>query len=270
MLETLFAIGPFQLRTFSLFQAIAFLSSGLVIWRRAKEEHYSEPKVFDGFLLSFLVGWASGRLGYFLLNWEKYGFDVLKWLNFVQYPGSQLLIGLVGATLYFYFYAKRQKWDAFEVLDWWAQAVTMGMFWLNIGYFFAGIRFGRATDLPWGIVFPGVFEKRHPIQLYYALFHALIYKYLYWLEFNYRTLEWYRSGKKTAQTGFLFSNFLISYAIFSLAVSFFQLPTFFVGDLALDYYLYLAFGIFGGFLILGRSNRVLFSSKQGKFFAIKK
>lgn len=270
MLETIFTIGSFQLRTLSLFQAIAFFASGLVIWRRAKEEHYSEPKIFDGFLLAFIVGWLSSRVGFFLINWDKFGFDIVTWLNFVQYPGSQLLIGLAGSTLYLYFYAKRQKWDAFEVLDWWAQALAMGLIWLNLGYFFSGARFGTATDLPWGIIFPGVFEKRHPIQIYYALFHIVMYKFLYWLEYNYRTFEWYRSGKKTAQTGFLFSIFLISYSVFSILMSFLQIPTFVINDFSFDLYIYSALGLLGGILILIRSNRVLFSFKQGKFFAVKK
>jgi phosphatidylglycerol:prolipoprotein diacylglycerol transferase len=270
MFPTLVSIGSFQLQTMSVIQAIAFFASALVIWRRAREEHYSEPKVFDGFLLSFIVGWLSGRVGYFLLNWEKYGFDVFKWLNFVQYPGSQLLVALVAATLYMYFYAKKQKWDAFEVLDWWAQAMSMGLFWLNIGYFFAGTRFGTVTNLPWGIVFPGVFEKRHPIQAYYALFHAVMYRFLYWLEFNYRSFEWYRAGKKTAQTGFLFSTFLISYAVFSLLMSFLHVPSFVIADFGLDVFLYLGLALFGFGLILARSNRVLYSFKQGKFLAVKK
>jgi phosphatidylglycerol---prolipoprotein diacylglyceryl transferase len=270
MLETLFTIGPLQLRTISLFQAIAFFAAGLVIWKRSKEEHWSEPQVFDGFLLSFLIGWICARFGYFLLNWDKFGFDLFKWLNFVQYPGSQLVVGIVGATLYFYSYARKKKWDAFEVLDWWSQAVTMGLLWLNVGYFFAGIYFGDSTSLPWGIIFPGVFEKRHPIQLYYVIFHAGIYYLLNWLEFHYRTFQWYRAGKKTALTGFLFINFMATYAVFSFIASFLRPSVFKLGDLVLDRWLYFVMALIATWLLLLRSNRLLFSFKEKKFFVIKK
>ena len=270
MFDSIITIGSFQLRTLSVFQVIAFLSCAFIVWYRAREENYSEAKVFDGFLLSFLVGWLMGRLGHIFLAWDKFGWEILKWLNVVQYPGTQLLIGLVGATLYFFFYSKKQKWDAFEVLDWWAQALTMGLVFTNIGYFFAGTRFGSVTTLPWGVIFPGVFEKRHPIQLYYLLFHVLMYKLLNWLEYHYRTFEWYRSGKKTAQTGFVFASFVISYALFSFLNSFLQDSVFLIGETSLDGLIHISLLSLGLFILIYRSNRVLFSFKEMKFFVIKK
>ncbi len=270
MFETIISIGSFQLRTLSVFQVLAFLSAALIIWRRSKEENYPEPRVFDGFLLSFLTGWFLGRLGHIVVAWDRFGWDVLKWLNVVQYPGIQLLMGLFGATLYFFLFAKKQKWDAFEILDWWAQALTTGLIWINIGYFFAGIRFGHTTGLPWGVVFPGVFEKRHPIQLYYLLFHVVMYRVLNWLEYHYRTIEWYRSGKKTAQSGFIFASFVISYSLFSLLITLFQNPIFNIRDVPLDGFIYLLLTILGFYILLLRSNRVLFSFKRKKFLAVKK
>lgn len=270
MFETIFSIGSFQLRTLSIFQIVAFLSAALIIWRRSKEENYSEPMVFDGYLLSFLVGWFLGRLGHILVAWDRFGWDVLKWLNVVQYPGIQLLVGLVGATIYFFVFAKKQKWDAYEVLDWWAQALTLGLIWINVGYFFAGVRFGHVTNLPWGVMFSGVFEKRHPIQLYYLLFHIVMHKVLNWLEYHYRTFEWYRSGKKTAQTGFVFASFMISYSLFSLFISLMQSPIFMIGEFVLDGFIYLLLLGLGLYILLLRSNRVLFSFKNKRFLAVKK
>jgi len=270
MLPTIFNIGPFHLLTLSLFQALAFFSCGLIFWRRAKEESYSEAKVFDGFLLSFIVGWLSGRAGHVLANPDQFGWDVLKWLNVVHYPGIQLLFALVGATLYLYFYAQKQKWDAFEILDWWSQSLVMGLIWLYLGYFFAGVLFGNTTQMPWGIVFPGVFEPRHPTQVYYVIFLLAIYKLLSWLEYHYRTFNWYRSGKKTAQTGFLFIVFLTSYGLFSLLMSFFQSSQIQIGEMVFDGLAYLGLVIFGLCLMLVRANRSFFSFKQKKSLAIKK
>jgi phosphatidylglycerol:prolipoprotein diacylglycerol transferase len=262
MFETLFTIGSFQLKTTSLFQLIAFFNTALVMWRRAKEENYSEAEVFDGFLLSFLTGWLTGRIAYVIFAWERFGWDVIKWLNFVQYPGVQLLFALIGATVYFFYFSKKKKWDSFELLDWWAQAVTMGLIWINLGYFFAGTRFGHVTSLPWGIIFPGVFERRHPIQLYFLLFHVVTFKYLHWLEYHYRTFEWYRSGKKTAQSGFLFAVFMISYAFFSLIIGFFHVPTLLVNNFVLDNILFILLLILGLYLLFLRTNRRLISVKD--------
>ncbi len=270
MFPTLLNIGSFHLRTLSVFQAIAFFACALVFWKRAREESYSEVKVFDGFLISFIIGWLSGRVGHIVINYDQFGFDVLKWLNVVHYPGQLLSFFLLGATLYLYFYAKKEKWDAFEILDWWAQALTMGLIWLNLGFFFTGILFGKTTNLPWGVVFPGVFEPRHPVQIYYVIFLVILYKFLNWLEFNYRTFSWYRAGKKTAQTGFLFIVFLFSYGLFSLLMKFFQPALIVVGEFSFDTLFYLGLIFFALYLLLLRSNRSFFSVNKKKFFAIKR
>ncbi len=270
MFETLFSIGGFQLKTLSLFQALSFLVVAIIVWKRSKEENYPETTVFDGYLLSFLFGLIVGRVGHIIFSWSRFQLDILKWFNFVQYPGVQLLFGLVGAGVYLYFFAKKQKWDAFEILDWWAQAITLGLVWINLSFFMAGTRFGNETSLPWGIVFPGVFEKRHPVQLYFVIFHLVVYKLLNWLEYHYRTFEWYRSGKKTAQTGFVFSCMVLCYSVFSLLMSLFQPPIFMLGTIVLDHFLYLLLLIFSLIIILNRANRSFFSFSQKKFFVVKK
>lgn len=270
MLETLITIGNFQIQTLSVFQILAFGAAGMTLWRRAKEENFQEHQVFDGYLLSFMFGWLMARLAFVIFSLDRLGGDPLKWLNAVQYPGLMLFFGVVGATCYFYGFARKQKWDAFEVLDWWAQAIAIGLIWVNFGYFFAGTRFGESTNLPWGIIFPGVFEKRHPTQLYSVLFYLVVVKGLHWLEYHYRSIEWYRSGKKTAQSGFLFITLMLSYAVFSLIISLIQPPIFMIRQLALDTPIYLLLLTAGVILLLNRSNRSFFSLSDRKFFAVKK
>ena len=270
MFESLITIGSFQLRTLSVFQVTAFFSAALILWKRGREEHYAEARIMDAYLLSFLVGGAGARLGFILLHLDQFGLNLFNWFNFVQYPGTQLLFGLITSTVYLYFFAKKNKWDAFEVLDFWAQALSLALFWLNIGYFFAGVRFGSATRLPWGIVFSGVFEKRHPIQAYYSLFHLIIYRWLWWLEFHYRTLEWYRGGRKTAQTGFLFIVFILTYSLFSLLMNWLGAPVIQIGQTAVDTWIYVGLILFSLWLLVRRSNRLLFSWKHKKLLMIRK
>ncbi len=270
MFPTLFTFKALTFHTLNLLQILAFLAASFVFWKRAKEEHYSEVEVFDGYLLSLIFGGLVGRLAFIVFNWSQFGLDVIKWLNIVTYPGTIFLFSLTGAAFYLDRYALKQKWDAFEILDFWAQAVSLALFFLNIGYFLAGIKFGQATNLPWGLVFPGVFEKRHPVQLYLAVFYLGVFKYLGWLEFNYRTFEWYRSGKKTAQTGFLFINLILLTGFIRLVLLPLSLAQFYLGEVALDPWLYLLLLIFGLFLLLKRANRVLFSLKQKRFLAPKR
>lgn len=247
--------GPVALKTLSLFNFLAFLTAAFIYWRKTREEHYSEIQAFDAFLLSSLVGLLSGRLGFVLLNWEQFKQNLWSIVDIVNLPGSMEIFALLGAGLYLYRLAKRQKWDAFEILDFWVLAVSGGMVLRQIGSFLAGVGFGIETDLPWGVVFPGVFAKHHPTQLYQALFFVILYSYLFWAEYNYRTFEWYRSGKKTAQTGFLTSIFLLSAGVIFSLLQWLKPASLVIGGWELDYALYLGLALWGGSLLYLRSGR---------------
>ncbi len=257
MFQTLLTIGHFGLQTWSVFAVVAFLLSGFVLWRKGREEHYPEAQLFDGFLLSMVFGFIIGRAAYVGLHWANFGLDVLRWLDFVAYPGSQFVVGLIGSGWYFARFARQHKWDVFEVLDFWVIATTLGMAFRYIGSFFDGSMYGLATTLPWGLVFPQIQEKVHPIQLYFAIFSFGLFFYLSSVEYQYRSFEWYRFGKKTAQTGFLLANFVLWYSLFSMAMSFLRLPEFTVYGIALDFWFYVTGALIGAGVLWVRSGRQL-------------
>ncbi|HCC84854.1 MAG TPA: hypothetical protein DEP87_04190 [Candidatus Pacebacteria bacterium] len=255
MFPILFTIGQFQLHTTAVFSVIAFFMSGFVLWRKGREEHYSEAQLFDGFLLATAAAFVIGRLGYILLNWSQFGWQWWSWLDFVTVPGTQPLIGMLGGLGYFYRFAKAKKWDAFEAMDYYATAAVFGLVWRYIGAFFEGSQYGLPTTLPWGLIFPGVQEKVHPVQLYYAIFCLGWFWYLTKVEYQYRLFEWYRSGKKTAETGFLVATTLISFGLFSLAMSWLQLPELVTQGWVIDRWIYLGLVLFGVSLLWSRSGR---------------
>jgi len=257
MFPILFSIGLFHLRTAAVLGVIGFFLSGFVMWRKAREEHYSEAQLFDGFLLSTVAAFVFGRFGYIVLNWTQFGLNWLNWLDFVSLPGTQPLVGMLGGLWYFYRFAKQKKWDAFEILDYYVTAVVFGLFWRYIGAFFDGGQYGLTTNLPIGIVFPGMQEKVHPIQLYFAAFCLIWFLYLLKVEYKYRLFEWYRAGKKTAETGFLVATTIMAFSMFSFSMAWIKLPDLVVMGLALDKYLYLGLTIFGAVLLWSRSGRSL-------------
>jgi phosphatidylglycerol:prolipoprotein diacylglycerol transferase len=262
MFPILFTLGHFSLRTMTVFSVIAFFLSGFMLWRKGREENYSEAQLFDGFLLSSVAGFIFGRLGHVLLHWSDFGWQVWKWLDFVSVPGTQPLLGVIGSLWYFYIFAKNKKWDAFEALDYYVIAAVFGLFWRYVGAFFDGAQYGLPTTMPWGLVFPGVQEKVHPIQLYWALFTLGWFWYLSRVEYRYRLFEWYRDGKKTAQTGFLVATTLIAFAAFSLVMTWLKLPEVVVNGWELDRWLYCAIGLLGLQLLWSRSGRSLFGQKS--------
>lgn len=257
MHPVLFNLGPISINTINLFLVLAFLLSGYVFWKRGRDEHYKEEIIFDGFLLSLIVGVISARLGFILLNAGSFGFSFLKWIDIFANPGLSGVVGLFAMGVYLHRFAKKNKWDGLEILDFWVSAMSLGLAVLHLGMFFDMGSYGIVTNLPIGVKFPGSFEARHPLQLYYALFYVVLFVYLQWVEYQYRTFEWYRFGKKTAQTGFLLAMAMITTGIISIVFSFLkQTPILFLGINFEIIVGFLSF-IFGVILLYVRSGREL-------------
>ncbi|MBU0576192.1 prolipoprotein diacylglyceryl transferase [Patescibacteria group bacterium] len=255
MYPTLLQFGSIAISTKSVFVVLAFLVTAFVFWRKTREEHYLQDQAFDAFLLTSMVGLVMGRVGFVIQHLSEFGFNLWHWLDVVNHPGSSISIGLLGASLYLYRYAGKQKWDQFEVLDYWFLAVAAGMVLRQIGNFFAGVGFGYQTNLPWGMVFPGVFTKYHPVQLYSTLFFLALYIYLSWAEYNYRTFVWYKAGKKTAQTGFLSCVFMIAVGGFMSLMQFIKPPQLVWKGINFDLLLYLLLLVGGGIIVYLKSGR---------------
>lgn len=270
MFPVLFAAGPFQFRTFSFFLMLGFLITAFLFWKKGREEHYPEIQLFDGFLLATMLGIVAGRIGYVLSQLSTFGFSVFKWIDIFNYPGINGAIGLVAASIYLYQYAKANKWDAFEILDFWVLSLAGGLAVGYVGLFFDGSAFGTPTQLPWGFTFPGLQEPHHPTQIYFAIFFFIVSWYLAKLEYKYRTFEWYRAGKKTAQTGFLVSLFLIVTTAFFLLMTWFKPPVFSFFGVNGDRIAAIAGLLFGGWLLFTRSGRTLLKPKKRVVTAINK
>ncbi len=264
MFPELFSIGSFSLRTLTIILLVAFFLSAFVLWRKAREEHYAEDQVFDMFLTSSLLGAVGARIGFIVFHFDQFGFSPLKWIDMISNAGFNGLIGLIVAGYYIYTYSKKYKWDGFEVLDFWTISVSLGLSLVYLGQFFDGSGVGYPTSLPVGIQFAGLFEPVHPVQLYQALFFLVLYVYLSRVEFQYRNFQWYRSGKKSAQTGFLVSMTLILGGIFSFFLTFFKPPMIELFDTNIDQLFSLGVFMIGALVLYHRSGRPLPLTREKK------
>jgi len=215
MWPVLFTVGPVSVGSLQVVLLIALLFGLFAFWRKTREEHYDEMMVFDGVLLSLLIGFIFARLVFILTYFSQFQGNLLSWIDVFSKPGFNLTALFIGSGLYMFQYAKRKKWDSFEMLDFWSVGMSISMAFIWFGYWLAGISVGRPTNLPWGMVFQGLIEPHHPVQLYYVAFFAALAWYLSWVEYRYRTFQWYRANKNTAETGFLISMLLLSTGVFS-------------------------------------------------------
>ncbi len=258
MLPILFEFPFFRLKSLTLLAFLALFFSAFVFWRKGREEHYDTFEIFDAFLLSGFFGFLMGRLFFVVFHWVQFNQNIFSIFNIVEKSGNEPLIALTAAAWYLYRHAVRNKWDAFEILDFYVTSVSLGMIFVYAGFFLDGSYGGTFTSMPWGVISIGTFEKTHPAQLYSLFYYLFAYVYLSRMEYTYRTFEWYRSGKKTAQSGFLFSMFLIFTSFFHLATGPTRLPGMFFSGIVLDYFIYLAVFVFGLALLYKRSGRSFF------------
>jgi phosphatidylglycerol:prolipoprotein diacylglycerol transferase len=79
-------------------------------------------------------------------------------------------------------FARRYGFRLFQVSDFAAPLVTPGLFFGRLGNFINGELWGRPTDLPWGMVFPGAGPlPRHPSQLYEAALEGALLFVVLWV-----------------------------------------------------------------------------------------
>ena len=213
MFPVLFSFGPVTIYSFGVFCVLAFLLTAFVFWRKGKEEHYAEDELLDAFLISLFWGIIASRIGFIALHFSVFNFNLWQWFDIFGAPGFIPFFGVVVALVSLYRFAKNQKWNMYEILDFASLSLALGYAVLWLGAFFNGSGFGNPTTLPIGMTFPLVFEKYHPTQLYGFIIYLLLFTFLSWAEVRYRTFEWYRSTKHSAQTGFLFAVFCMVYGL---------------------------------------------------------
>ena len=168
-------------------------------------------------IVSIIVG---GRLGYVLFyNFDYYitnPIDVIKiWEGGMSFHGA--LIGIVFGT---YIFSTINKIPTLFLLDVIACVSPIGIFLGRIANFINGELVGKATTVPWGVVFPTVdMLSRHPSQIYEALLEGVIL----FIILNTVILK---QKYKIGNCSFLF---LIFYGIFRIFVEQFREPDLQIG-----------------------------------------
>jgi len=175
-------IGPFALRWY----ALAYITGILIGWLAARaiianERLWGGPapmKVvdFDDFVLWCTLGVIlGGRIGYVLFyNWPHFQAHpaeiVQLWKGGMSFHGG--FVGVVTAVALF---AWGRGIPALSLGDVTAAVYPIGHFLGRLANFINGELWGRTTDVPWAMVFPGGGPlPRHPSQLYQATVEGLL------------------------------------------------------------------------------------------------
>ena len=129
----------------------------------------------------------------------------MDWINVIGRPGLLFEAGLVGGVLAAVYQARKRKWDTFLLGDVLTPALTLSLAIVAMCAFLNGSGYGKVTESFLGMSFPGLYEKRYPVQLLEMLLYSVLFVVLWRLEKNYRTIGWYKGSRSEARTGFISS-----------------------------------------------------------------
>ncbi|HEX6858665.1 MAG TPA: prolipoprotein diacylglyceryl transferase [Caulobacteraceae bacterium] len=215
----LLQIGPFAIRWYALAYVAGILLGWWYAGRQIKTPRLwgpTQPPI-NAQQLDDLVLWITlgviigGRLGYILFYAPRLITTNPLEILMVWHGGMSFHGGLIGVTLALIGFALRQKADLLRLADLTAPSAPIGLFFGRIANFINGELWGRPTDAPWAIIFPGGGPvARHPSQLYEAALEGIVLFVILRLA-THRGLWLQRRG---AVTGL----FLLAYAVFRMSL----------------------------------------------------
>ena len=219
-------LGPLSVRWYGLMYLLAFVIV-LVLGRyrilTQPRLGWSKRDLDDILFLGVLGAVLGGRLGYVLFyKFSEYLYDPVRIL-FLWEGGMSFHGGFLGVLLAMLWFARSRNKSWLEVTDFIAPLMPLGLGAGRIGNFINGELWGRATDVPWAMVFPNVDNlPRHPSQLYEFFLEGLVLFALLW---------WF--SRRWRPVGAVSGMFLIGYGTLRFLVEFTREPDGFLGLLAL-------------------------------------
>ncbi len=218
-------LGPIAIHWYGLMYLLAFALAWLVgrrliargVTRINRRDH--EDILFYG-ILGVIVG---GRLGYVLFYKPSYFLSHPMEIFAVWEGGMSFHGGLVGVLLMLVWIAHRRGMKFFEVSDFVAPQVPLGLAAGRLGNFINGELWGRPTDVPWSMVFPAAGDGigRHPSQLYQFALEGILLFAIVWCV-----------ARKPRPLGLVSGVFLVGYGVLRFGVEFTREPDSFLGLLA--------------------------------------
>ena len=234
-------LGPLKIHWYGLMYLVGFAGGWWLARHRAarKGSTWTARQVDDLLFYTALGVVVGGRVGYILF----YGFhdwlaDPLRLFR-VWEGGMSFHGGFLGVLVAMWWYGHRFQRHFFELTDFIAPVVTVGLFAGRIGNFINGELWGAPSAVPWAMQLPcdrfsavcydklgmapgsALSPPLHPTQLYEALLEGvLLFLVLWWFSA--------RPRPRMAVSGL----FLICYGVFRFAVEFVRMPDVHLGYLA--------------------------------------
>ncbi len=213
---TIVSLGPLHIRWYGMMYVLGFMAAYFFVQSQIKKNNdtvlagHFENLNFT-LMLSLILG---GRLGYVLFYnfpyYKEHPAEILAtWQGGMSFHGA--LIGVILGGIWFCW---TRKLDFWKTADLYVVPIPIGLGLGRVGNFINGELFGRETNLPWAMIFPGGGPNpRHPSQLYECLLEGVVLFSILWA-----------AKDRPHPTGFLLSLFLLGYGMFRSIGELFRQP----------------------------------------------
>ena len=232
-------IGAIKIHWYGVSYMLAFIVGWWLARVRARQTGLLDNKGVDDLVFYVVLGViVGGRVGYILFyNFGAWMSDPLELFR-VWEGGMSFHGGLLGVLVAVWLFARKINARFFQVTDFIAPLIPVGLFTGRIGNFINGELWGAPTSMPWGMQvkceqfyylctaklgLPAGTELTpplHPSQLYEALLEGVVLFVLLWLVALRKPAIMLISGL-----------FLIGYSAFRFTVEFVRMPDAHIGYL---------------------------------------
>ena len=221
-----FQILSFEIRWYSLAYIIGIVI-GWILCKKIFIKNLDINEKFDDYITYLIIGVIlGGRIGYVIFyNFSYYLENVLDIFKIWQ-GGMSFHGGLLGVIVSSYIFAKKYNQNPFSYLDQVSLVAPIGIFFGRLANFINSELYGKASDVPWSVIFIKVDNlSRHPSQLYEAILEGIILFLIliYFIDRNY-----------LKKPGLISGLFLIFYSLFRFLIEFFRSPDEQIGYLILN------------------------------------
>jgi phosphatidylglycerol:prolipoprotein diacylglycerol transferase len=197
----LFKIGNFEISSFGLMVAIAFLLGYWVSSFEFKRKGLTE-KLLSNVFLAIIIGGIGGAKILYVIENVPISQVIGNPLGYLFSRGGLTFYGgFIGAVILLLIAARRGKTSFWMIGDALSPSLVLGYAIGRIGCFLVGDDYGIPSNLPWAISFPKglppTTERVHPTQLYEVIVMMVVFLIIW------------KIRKNPAPNGWLFSIYFI-------------------------------------------------------------